>query len=136
MSIPVIDLQYHYSSSDEADLDNALSALEAELGGQRRPWGMRAGASDLITFLEIAVSFIAGATLGEALKNYFGGLTGVDKAKKLGERHQEAILKWLDAVKESIHRLVSSVRHRFDEGLHAPHFEEMEQPIAMRIGLG
>ena len=136
MSISVIDLQYRYSSSDEADLDSALSALESELGGQRRPWAFRASAIDLVAFLEIVVTFIAGATLGEALKNYLGGLTGVDQAKKLGERHQEVILKWLDAVKDSIHRLVSSVRLRFHEELNALYFEEMEQAIAMVICLG
>lgn len=136
MSGPVIELEYRFSSGDEAALAKALSALEADLGGQRRPWGTRAGAIDLVTFLEFVITFVVGATVGEILKSYFAGLAGAEKAKKLGEHHQEIILKWLGAVKESLHQLISSVKHQFHEGLRASRFEGMEKPIAIRIGLG
>jgi hypothetical protein len=136
MSDPIIELEYRFSSGDEAALAKALSALEAELGGQRRPWGIRAGAIDLVTFLEFVIIFVASATFGEILKNYLAGLVGAEKTKKLGEHHQEIILKWLGDVKESLHQLISSVKHRFHEGLRASRFEGMEKPIAIRIGLG
>ena len=136
MSDPVFELEYRFSSDDEAALAKVLSALEADLGGQRRPWGMRMGATNLVTFLEFAITFVVVATVGEVLKSYFAGLVGAEKAKKLGGRHQEVILKWLGAVKESLHQLISSVKHRFHEGLRASRFDGMERPIAIRIGLG
>lgn len=97
---------------------------------------MRAGAIDLVIFLEIAITFIVGATLGEALKSYFAGLVGAEKAKKLGERHKKIIAAWLGSVKEGLHHLVSSVRHQLLQGFRAPHYNRMEKPIAIRIEIG
>jgi len=136
MSESVLQIEYHYSPGEEATLDPALSALQKEIGGQRRPWGIRAGAIDLVTFLEFVITFVAGATLGDALQSYLAGLAGTEKAKTLGERHHAVIVQWLAKVQESLGRLVTSARKRFRAGLVAPHFQGKEQPMAIRIGLG
>lgn len=136
MSKSVLEVEYRYSARDEATLAASLSALENEVGGQRRPWGMRAGAIDLVTFLEFAVTFVVGATLGDALKSYFSGLSGAEGAKKLGERHRAVILQWLGDVQAGLAHLITSAKQRFREGLVAPEFDGKEQPIAIRIGIG
>jgi hypothetical protein len=136
MSEPIINVEYSYSSKDEGTLDRDLSSMQADIGGQRCPWGGRAGAIDLVIYLELILTFVAGATLGEAIKSYFAGLAGADKAKQLGEHHRETILNWLSNVKNNIQRIVSSIRSRLQEGLRAPHFEGMEEPIALRIRIG
>jgi len=136
MSNPVLELEYNYSSDDEAALEPALSSLEKEVGGRRHPWPRRAGTIDLVTFLELAVMFVMSATLGAAVKSYFAGLVGAEKAKRLGERHQQAILQWLDSVQEALGRIVTSAKRRLAEGLVSPRFGGKEQPIAIRMRLG
>lgn len=120
----VINLQYHYSSRDETKLENTLAALEADLGGERRPRSGRTGVIDLITYLEFVLAFVAGATLGEVLKSYFAGLAGAEKAKALGERHQKILVKWFHDMQKNLHRLISSVRLQLQEGLRVPRFED------------
>jgi hypothetical protein len=136
MSELVLQIDYGYRASNEATLDSTLSALQQDIGGQRRPWGARAGAIDLVTYLEFVVTFVVGATLGEALKNYFSALSGAQRAKTLGERHRAIVLQWLGDVQDAVTRLIASAKQRFREGLAAPKFNGKEQSIAIRVVLG
>ncbi|MFA4987113.1 MAG: hypothetical protein WC712_11045 [Candidatus Brocadiia bacterium] len=129
-------VEYAYSSRNSVILDAALTALQKEIGGHRRPWGLRSGALDLVTFLELTLIFVASNTLPEYVKSYLAGLMGVEEAKKLGEKHRGKILPWLDEVRQRLQLFVASAEKRFREGLEAGEFEGTEMPIAICIELG
>lgn len=129
----VIKISYVYLENDEVSLNPILESFEKEIGGERHPYGMRMGAIDLVTFIEFVITFIAGASLGEILKNYLSGLVAADSAKGLGEKHREIIKNWLNNVEQGFNQLIKTVKQKFDGGFRAPTFEDKEQPIAICI---
>ena len=56
-----LEITYVYRNSEEKRLESLLVNLETEIGGSRNPFYGRAGAIDIVSFLELAVTFIAGA---------------------------------------------------------------------------
>lgn len=133
MSNSVVEFEFEYDARNEATLASALSAIQNEVGGRQRPWGMRAGASDLLTFLEIVIVFVADATLREPVKKYFSGLSGAERAEKLGERHREVILQWLSDVRNGLELLLAAVNRQFRKGMPSPNFQGMEEAMAIRF---
>lgn len=128
---------YSYSSRDEENLEPMLSQLERELGGERKPYFMRAGALDLLTVLEIIVSFTAGAALQPVISKYFEGLLNGDGLKNLGENHRQKILTWLAALESDIGQIIRVTHHLLDADLtFEPVFEGDEQAITLKIYLG
>jgi len=95
-------ITYSYSTSDERKLEPLLVELEQELGGERRPYYMRAGALDLVTVLELVVS----VTVAVPVSKYFEGLFLGDKAQSLGQKHREQILGWFSRLSSEIEHVV------------------------------
>lgn len=136
MSEPVLEIEYHYRAHNEGALDSTLSALQNEIGGQRHPDSLLAGAIDLVTFLELVVTFVAGASLGEALRNYFSGLSGAEGAKDIGERHRAIVLQWLCDARDELARLIASAGLHCRKDIGAPEYGDKEYAIAIRIRIG
>jgi hypothetical protein len=136
MANSTVEFEFGYDARNKAILASALSAMQKDVGGRQRPWGMRGGAIDLLTFLEIGIVFVAGATLGEALKKYFSGLSGAARAEKLGERHREIVIQWLGNVRSSLKRLIVSVNQQFRKGMPTPKFQGKEEAVAVRFQVG
>jgi hypothetical protein len=131
-----LELEYSYRTGEEGTLGPIIEAVESECGGRRAPYGSRSGAIDLVSFLEICVSFVAGVGLRKALESYLVGLLRTESAKKLGERHREAIGRWLVGVERSLQRLGAVLRDRVIGKFSFPRLNGKEQPLALCIPLG
>jgi hypothetical protein len=131
----ILELEYGYYYQDELALLPVLSALEQELGGQRRQWIDRKGATDLATLLEIYVflKIAAKGALEDTLKDYISGFIGAEGARQLGSRHRAAVVQRLKTLRSDFERIISAVNKRLQEGLVAPGLNGKELPVAIRI---
>jgi hypothetical protein len=130
-----LTFQYEYSKNDEEYVDKVIKEIENDLGGERHPYGARAGAIDLLTVLEFVFTFIVGTTLGRALNEYFSGLIKSDSAKKLGERHHEIIKNWLNDIENAFQNFIKSFKRKFHNDVETPTFEGKEKSIALRLSI-
>ena len=132
----ILNVDYSYSSKDEEELSPILTSLEKRLGGERRPYGGRAGAIDLVTFLEVVISLVASATLGKVLESYFSGLLRTEDTKTIGQQHRETIERWLNNVKIGLQEIVAAIEERLKSRKHLSTFFGKEQPFAIRFQIG
>ena len=130
-----IDFSYSYYESDETRLEQYLSSLENELGGTRNPLVVRAGAIDLVTILEVVVSFIATAALQPILEKYFEGLFNADAIKGLGEHHREQILIWLNKLRSEIETSLKAMKFLSDIHVKSNSLGN-EEAVALIINIG
>jgi hypothetical protein len=132
----ILHIDYSYSERDESKLAPTLNLFLHELGGERKPYWGRKGVIDLVTFLELVISFVAGATFGQAIENYFAGLLRIEDAKVLGEQHRKDIDRWLQDVEHAFGKIVAAAKKLFERGFSFPHSLGKEQPLAIEIPLG
>ena len=109
-----LELSYHYSSRDEAEFSPALVALEAQLGGQRKPWGIAGAAIDLVTAFEVAMAIAGAYVVKPVITEYAKGLFAADKAKELGEEHRKVVTGALGTLWKSIRRLPVALKESVD----------------------
>jgi hypothetical protein len=105
-----LELSYHYAASDETDFSPTLVALEAQLGGERWPWGMRGASIDLVTAFEVVVGVAAAYVLKPIVTEYAKGLFAADKVKKLGEEHRKVVTDAIGTLWHSIQRLPAALK--------------------------
>jgi hypothetical protein len=100
--LKTIEFHYEYAHTNEPSLEPLLTSFEVELGGTRQPFAGRAGAIDLVTVLELVITFVAGVAVQSILEKYFEGLFHGEAVQKLGEDHRKQILSWLSQVRSDI----------------------------------
>jgi hypothetical protein len=61
-------INFVYQQSEEKDLEDFLSELQDEVGGERNPYYSRHGAIDLVAFLSIVATFVIVPTLQSAVQ--------------------------------------------------------------------
>ena len=128
-----LEVAYVYSSSEERRLESLLVNLETEIGGSRKPFYARGGAIDIVSFLELAVAFIAGAAAKPLLENYFEGLFNGDRIKNLGEQHRKEIAEWLLKLENDFSRLLDAL-HSSLQLLHTSFtFDGKEEAVVLEI---
>lgn len=127
----VIELEYVYCQREEQAIEALLRKLQHEVGGNRRPYATRGGGIDLVTFLEIAISF----TAGPVLSKYFEGLFNAEALKQLGERHRQQISEWFLKLESDSSLLLRTVQYLLDIERIPLSFEE-ERAFAIKIKLG
>jgi hypothetical protein len=133
IGMQTLELTYVYSNSEEKQLESLLVNLETEIGGSRKPFSTRAGAIDIVSFLELVVAFIAGAAAQPLLEKYFDGLFNADRLKKLGEHHRKEITEWLLKLENDFSRLLDAL-HSNLQLLHASFtFDGKEEAIVLEI---
>ena len=101
---------YIYAQRDENELEPYLDSLEKELGGIRHPYSGRKGAIDLITILEIVVTFVAGVALQPLAEKYFEGLLDGEKFESVGKQHRDKIFIWLTDLKADIAEATKTIK--------------------------
>jgi len=111
-ALNVSKVEYVYQKDDEANLLPVLRRLEGEIGGDRHPYGMRAGDIDLVSFLEIAVYSLASAAVATLVHKYFEGLFG-DYAKEFGKRHRKQLGEWFSKFETDLKVVVQSFEHAY-----------------------
>ena len=128
-----IQIDFVYQQSEEEDLENFLSELQDEVGGERNPYSSRRGAICLVTFLSIVATFIIVPTVQSAVQKYLEGLLNFDGLKDLGEAHRKQVAIWFQKIGNEVRRLVRSVqenqfliRKRFT-------FQQKEEALALEI---
>lgn len=129
-------VEYSYRGSEESVVNDTIRLFEAEVGGERKPYAMRLGAIDLVTFLEIVVSFVAGVAITPVLSKYFEGLLGADGLKKLGEEHRMAINGWFSKLESDFEKLLTALKNLLKAGPPRFIFKKKEKALALRIRLG
>jgi len=103
-------VNYAYPQLTEEELEDFLDHLEKQLGGRRAPYAGKAGAIDLVSFLEIALVFTASVVIKTVVQKYFEGLLNTDGIKKLGEERRNQLHEWFVNFKEDVSELLASVR--------------------------
>lgn len=126
-------VSYKYYSGDEAALDEYLKLFEDVVGGNRQPhWG-RVGGIDLVTFLEIVISFTAGVTITPLLKKYFEGLLNADELKNLGSKHRAEIRDWFKKVEDNIRKLIAPIIEDQKPSIFHTNFHIEGKALALRV---
>lgn len=114
-SVKTIDIQLEYSAYEQDDLEPIIFQIESRLNAQRKLYGSRAGATDLVMYMGLALTFTGGVVVSTILGKYFEGLFRGDKAKALGEKHHKAITQWLANLKvdlqKTLRRLAQTLRN-------------------------
>jgi hypothetical protein len=132
----LLHIEYSYSKRDESELAPTLDLFLNTVGGERKPYWVRAGAIDLVNDLVIVCSFVAGATFGQVINSYFAGLLRTEDAKVLGEQHRKAIEPWLQSVVHAFREITATAKKLLERGFSSPHSLGKEQSIAIEIPLG
>lgn len=102
-------VQYDYRRAEEASLREVLEVFESEVGGERRPYEWRAGAIDLLTFLQIGLGFVVGVAIKPVIGEYFKGLFKADQLKEAGEKHREALDSWFSQLLGDLKKLLRPI---------------------------
>ena len=131
-----IKIECRYYSSEDAVFTPALSIIQKKFGGSQHFLDNAEFGMNLYPYLELAITFIAGATLGEALKNYFAGISGAKKAQKLGAQHRAIILRWFKRIRNNLKYLIDSGVRRIYSGISASFLREEERAIYISFELG
>ena len=97
-----------YRKSEESELEDFLTALQQDIGGTRSPYDRRAGALDLVSFLELVV-VVAGISVRPVVQKYFEGLLNADGLKKLGEKHRSQLLEWFGEFRVSLSSAIGHI---------------------------
>ena len=95
-----------YRKSEEPKLEDFLTAIQEDIGATRTPYGGRAGALDLVTFVELVVAL----SLRPVVQKYFEGLLNADGLKQLGEKHRNELLEWFDKFRISLSKAIDCIR--------------------------
>jgi len=127
-------LEYSYRKSHAQDLDDLISALESDLGGERRPYGSRCGAIDLVTFLEVCLTWAVGTALAQLFKKYSEGLLDADAIKSLGKTHRAELKAWYSVVEEKVNAVVTAAE-RVCTITPRLNLDNYEKCLAIRFGL-
>jgi len=114
---PVLNVTYRFAGSDEKGLDRALRALQAVAPGDRQAWGNRASATDLLTFLEVALGLSFTLAVKPALTKYFEGLLDTESLKALGAEHRLAVENWLGRLRAELTLLATQAHDLIAGGL-------------------
>lgn len=113
MGMDIFKITYSFDKNDESKLGPLLAELENKLGGERKPYCMRAGALDIVTVLEIMLS----VTIAVPISKYFEGLFLGDEAKEIGIKHRKQIQRWFSKLNSEIKNIVKTgqllLRNRF-----------------------
>lgn len=129
-------ITYSYHGKNESDLEGLINLFENAVGGKRQPYGIRAGAIDLLTFFDIVIPFTAGVALTPLVKKYFEGLLNADELKNLGEKHRLELANWYDKIGSNIKKLISPVAHSPKAVLPRYTFQGSEKAAALRVDFG
>ena len=129
-----LSIEYSFADSNSARLDAVLAELEKEIGGKRAPCRIRGGAIDVVTFLEITLTWVVSTTLSQLFKKYIEGLLDADSVKKMGESHRAELKNWYSTVESQINSIVDSVeRVRSITPIFT--FQDHEECLALVFGL-
>jgi len=134
-SLQVTQIEYVYGKYEEANLLPILKMLETEIGGKRKPYGMRGGAIDLVTFLEIVISFVAGVAIRPVISKYFEGFFNADALKKLGEKHRQQIINWSTKLQDDIEIIIKAFERAYKTTVPIT-FQGKPEAVAICIHLG
>lgn len=127
-----MDITYSYSQVDEGQVLPLVNYLEKQFGGQKKPYYSKFGALDIVSFLEIAVSF----SVLPYLKKYLEGLLSFDEAKKLGENHRDNLIKYYDYIESNVQKIVEVINYQYVSGLPKIKFNENEKALVLFLPLG
>lgn len=127
---------YNYYSGDEAALDGYIKLFEDVVGGNRKPYWARAGAIDLVTFLDIVIPFTAGVALTPLIKKYFEGLLNADELKNLGSKHRVEIRDWFKKVENNIAKLISPIVDDSNPAIFHINSQVKGKALALRVHFG
>jgi hypothetical protein len=126
-------IDFVYQHSEEKDLEDFLSELQDEIGGERKPYSSRRGAIDLLTVLSIVVTCVIFPTLQSAVQKYLDGLLGFDGLKDLGEAHRKQIVIFFQTIENKIHELIRAVQKKQLSITTSFTFEQKEEAFAIEI---
>lgn len=129
-------ITYSYRKSEETDLEVLINHFENSVGGMRNPYGMRAGAIDLVTIFEIVIPFTTGVAVTPILKKYFEGLFNADKLKNLGEIHRNEIAGFYNKVRSNLKQIVSPIINSPGTIFPSYTFQGVEKSAALRVEFG
>lgn len=115
----LLHIDLNYRKSNESELEDFLTVVEREVYATRNPSGARAGATDLVTIVGVAIGIAAGISVRPVVQKYFEGLLNADGLKQLGEKHRAELLAWfadfrnglsgiIDCIQETLHLIHTS----------------------------
>jgi hypothetical protein len=99
------EIKYSYRGGNESTLATFLEELEKKVGGRREPYYAKGGAIDLVSFLEITVSFIT----SQLAKKYVKGFFGADTIQKMAENHRKQVLSFLQDLEVKLYELMINI---------------------------
>ena len=129
-----LSIEYSFADCNSARLAAVLARLEREIGGKRAPYWKRGGAIDLVTYLELTLTWVVGITLSQLFKKYAEGLLDADSFKKMGESHRVELRNWYSTVENQINSIIDSVE-RIRSITPIFTFQDHEECLALVFGL-
>lgn len=129
-------ITYSYRKSENADLEELINLFENSIGGIRKPYGIRAGAIDLVTMFEIVIPFTTGIAINTILKKYFEGLLNADELKKLGEKHRSEITGFYKKVRSNLKKIIFPIINSPKNIFPCYTFQGAEKAAAIRVEFG
>jgi hypothetical protein len=130
MGLRNLNIELVYGTRDENTLLPALRDMERKLGAERRPYAMRAGAIDLVSVVEIAVTFVV---LHVVVAKYLEGFLGTSELEKAGQAHREAIARWFSGVEEDISRVVTESAALFTAQITTTSNDHFDRAVVLLI---
>jgi hypothetical protein len=127
-------IKYSFADCNSARLDVVLAELEREIGGKRAPYRIRGGAIDIVTFLELTLTWVVGGALNQLFKKYTEGLLDADSIKKMGESHRVELGSWYSMVENQVNLIINSVA-RIRSITPILTFQDYEECLALVFGL-
>jgi hypothetical protein len=126
-------IKYEYQIAEEKYLEDFLTELQKEVGGENSSYSSRRGAIDLVAFLGIVLTFAIVPTLQSAVQKYLEGLFSLDELKGLGEGHRKQILRWFQELETNVSRLIKAIqagRARINKNFT---FQQKEEALVLEI---
>ncbi|GEM_PF-5606600 len=128
-----VELKFVFRDSEEKELEDLLNNLQSKMGGERKSYYASAGALDLVSYLEIVISFTAVVAVRPLLQKYFEGFFNADGLKKIGEDHREKIIKWFMKLEKDIHTITGVVQYNLNLLNSSFTFNGRERAIVIEI---
>jgi hypothetical protein len=128
-----LHIKYEYQIAEEKALEDFLTELQNEVGGEKSPYSSRRGAIDLVAFLGIVFAFVIAPALQSAVQKYSEGLFSLDELKTLGEGHRKQIFRWFQELENKVYRLIKAIqagRARINKNFT---FHQKEEALVLEI---
>ena len=124
------------SLRDEIILAPTLTTLEKRIGGERRPFLDRAGAFDLLSYLEVPIFFVLTGVANKLIDSYLTGLLKTKDIEAIGTHHRQVINDWLLDVEQSSGKIVSALKEILKQGGMVPSFQGKQKSLSIIFYLG